>query len=574
MSPVPKEHNYSLHEALDGNSLPPNITVPVLFGVMNAGSEVLIFHESQMNSMQKYALTEYAGRASLTPKFEQLTADEFASMKADFQSESDDENEEFEQSDAEKFFDDLFEQAIQEGASDIHLYAYKEDPHIQFRINGELERVSFIAPLKYNKVYRVCRSIYGSMTGNTGSNQNSFRPELTQKATVEEKRSKTNGHRYRMRYQDAALDGEGEVCHVALRILDLDRDFSLENLTDLGYEQDQEDVVYEKMLKGQAGLIIIVGATGDGKTTTAATILSQYATEHNGRKMILTAEDPVEFKIPGVHHVQVSPIDKETESEAWERHLAAKMRMDPDFIFQGETRTETTAESACHAALTGHITMVTLHGNSAFDAFNRLEELQVKKSLMGAEGFIKGIIFQRLIPTLCPHCSYKLSDYQGIKIQELIQKKVLSERLLNRLMSNYGAHLENVRFRNHEGCDHCRKGYTGREAVVETCVPDGGMLKDISKGDYTSAKADWRSKSNTSYVIDPDESFDDHYKQHVVGFTVFDHGIKKMLQGVFSPVDVEDKLDSLSKNAIEMDYQISGDEVKQITGRSENEVLN
>ena len=555
------DHN-SVLPLLNGEALPAGLSANVLFGVIQGSQQVKVFHHEDLHSMQKFKVDGYIKDCGLHPVYTKVHVDEFQHLQDD-DSETD---EEYEATDAEDFFDQLFERAVEQDASDIHIFVYPNDPHILFRINGELERVTFQETIKSTKLMRVCNSIYSSMTGDTGSNLNSYRPELTQKATVKERRA-INGHRFRLRYQDCALDGDSNCVHVAMRLLDLDRDFTTSNLVELGYEADQQAMIYDVMLKGPGGLIVIVGATGDGKTTTAATILAQYAQEHQGRKMILTAEDPVEFKIDGVHHVQVSPSSEaETESQAWERHLAAKMRLDPDFIFQGETRTVTTAESACHAALTGHTTMVTLHGNSAFDALGRLEELEVPRTLMGTAGFIKGVVFQRLLPILCPKCSHKYSDYPDEKAYELVEKKIATTALLNRLVTSYEPFTENVRFRNYDGCSECRNGVIKREAVSELVILDEGMRRHILKGNYPAAKSEWKNQGQIPAVPEAGTPYDEQYTQHCVGYEAFDHGIKKMIEGKVSPVDVEDKLGVLSSATVNMDSTIQGEEVNSLTG--------
>lgn len=563
--------NIMISGTVDGKDLPAGITSNIVFGTTRSGNSVLVFHAENISLQQQFQISSYVSHSGKKPVYQLIDSNELESLQKEDEQESDrtEEDLELEATDAEHLFDKLFELAVSNGASDIHILAYDDDPHVLFRINGELEKAQLKPAPPASKLKRVCRAIYGSMTGDTGSNKNSYRPEKTQKATVTTKISKTDNHRYRLRYQDAALEGQNEQYHVVLRLLDLDRDYTNQQLSDLGYEIDQEEMVYEKMLKGQAGLIIIVGATGDGKTTTAATILGQYAAEHQGRKMILTAEDPVEFKIPGVNHVQVTPVETETESEAWERHLAAKMRMDPDFIFQGETRTVTTAESATHAALTGHTTMVTLHGNSAFDALHRLEELEVKNSLLGSEGFIKGIIFQRLLPVLCPNCSIKASDYEA-RLTDLIDEGIVSRRQLNRLINNYGGYLPKIRFRNPNGCSHkgCRSGYIGREAAVEIVVPDSDMRDEIAKGKYQNAKKSWKAKGMIPAIPDPEIPYEEQYLQHCVGYSVFDHAVKKMIEGRVSPLDVEDKVDSLSKANVEMDGALMGEEMNAVTGNT------
>lgn len=483
----------------------------------------------------------------------------------------------------DQLLSELLNKAVELKASDIHLYSYRDDPHIQLRINGECERITLSKTLDQEGIRALCRAIYSANTGNSGSTLNGFQPSKTQSATVTERRG-VDGHRYALRYQDAELEGDENTVHVTMRVLELDKDFSSMTLMDLGYESDQDAIIFDLMLKGVGGLVLVVGATGDGKTTTCATALGRLAKETNGRKTIITVEDPVEYRIPGVHHTQVRP-EKfndgkegerlESTDEAWERHLAALMRRAPDIILQGEMRTPTTAKSAAHGALSGHKTVVTLHGNGVFDAFTRMIELKLPPTLLGSKGFISGVIFQRLMPSLCPHCSHKMSGFRSSRgdYNALVAAGLASDRLVRRLVQDYSAFLDRVRFRNPDGCDHCRLGLKGRIAVAETLVLDDHQRRLIANGNIDEARAQWISQRNADTRTPPDcdRTLEQNYPVgcHAVGFTAFDHAIKKMLYGLISPVDVEDKFGPISQCSVLMDSVIGGDEITALTGMSE-----
>ncbi|WP_370238950.1 GspE/PulE family protein [Neptunomonas phycophila] len=552
-----------VHSMLHNKPLPSSITKNILFADGDIENRIFVVMPVDATMQEKLAIGMYAD--PLKPIYKTVEDEEFNRLKTHLHQSTN-----YNETEAEELFNELFELAVSEKASDIHIFSYPNDPHILLRINGELERIQLSKKFTSERLIRLSRAILGSMTGNSSSNKNSFQPALTQNATVEEKKS-VEGNRYRLRYQDAELDGDESCIHVTMRLLDLDRDFSNGSLCDLGYEQDQQDLVYEVMMKGGGGIIVVVGATGDGKTTTAATMLGKIATDHQGRKMIITVEDPVEFKIPGVHHTQVQPLGEEKAEKAWERHLSAMMRRDPDFILQGEMRSEMTAKSAAHAALTGHTTMVTLHGNSAFDAFTRMNELGIESSLLSSEGFVKGVIFQRLLPKICPDCSHRISaesdPSEGIRF--LIDHNIASRSLMNRLITSYGGFISNIRFRNIEGCPSCRKGLVGRVAVAETLYLDSEVRKYIAEGKIDQARKQWMDQKMSSPILDSEKSIESQYPQHCVGFSAFDHAIKKMLYGLVSPIDVEDKLGVISKSEILSDHTFTGDEVARMTGACE-----
>lgn len=558
-----QNESYRWVAALEGKEMPPELkTVDLLFGQNGNPQKIKVAHHDALSPQLKYSIRDYARPKTVV--YEQVSKIELDNFKRKISKPSS------EVTNTEEWWLRLFNRAAREGASDIHMITYEEDPHVLFRVNGELERVIFDHEVTSEQLVAVARTIYMSMTGGTASNKNTYLPALTQSATLQDTFDDV-GRRYRLRYQDAVLNADEKSVHVTLRLLDLDKDFSKGSLKALGYESDQEALVYDVMLKGGGGLVILVGATGDGKTTSAANILGRLATVHNGKKMIITAEDPVEFKIKGVNHTQVDPQrtqsgETETTEQAWERHLSALMRRDPDFILQGEMRSPTTAKSAAHSALTGHTTLVTLHGNSAFDAFVRMNELGLPHTLLGTEGFIKGIIFQRLLPVLCPHCSIPMKEHTKDNFKSLIDQGHASESLIKRLVTSFGKHALNVRFRNHDGCDHCRNGIVGREAAAEVLKLDASMCQEIAKGKVDKAREMWKSQRDKAPMIDSDEDLDAYYNQHCVGFTAFDHAVKKMLHGKISPVDVEDRLDVISQGAVMADQTFSGGEVGRLLG--------
>lgn len=536
---------------------PAQLPDNVFFGRHAGDPSIYVLSHTKLNMMVRLAIDNYLKPHK--PLYHLLEESDVERIKTRISEEST----EVSPTDAESMFDELFEIAVEAGASDIHIFTYKDDPHIQLRINGELERIKLSQGMTHQGLKRLCMSIYQSKTGNTGSTKNSYSPNKTQSATVQEKISLSN-KRNRLRYQDAELDGDEESIHVTMRLIDLDKNFTELELTDLGYEHDQQVLIQDVMLKGGGGLFILVGATGDGKTTTAATVLGKLVKEHDGRKNIVTVEDPVEFRIPGVRHTQVSAVDSETLQQAWVRHLSAMMRRDPDFILQGEMRTPETAHSACEAALTGHTTLVTLHGNSTFDAFSRLTELGIPLSLLGTSGFLKGIVFQRLMPVLCDKCSIEYAP-------DLDKRGVCSPGLMSRIKMACSSQKHNLRFRNYEGCHHCRKGLKGRTACVEPLRMDHEVRKQIASGQIDAARVEWLSKRGEGAVFDASKSINENYTQHCVGFTAFDHAFKKMLLGMISPVDVEDKLEILTHNIISGDNQIIGEEVQMMTGSDKDD---
>ncbi len=238
-----------------------------------------------------------------------------------------------------------------------------------------------------------------------------------------------------------SIHGEDAV----LRILDkqaLTDQVTTLTLDSLGLEGEIKQVV-RRLAREPYGMLLVTGPTGSGKTTTLYGVLSEVNT---GNDKIITIEDPVEYQLPDVLQIPVN----EKKGLSFARGLRSILRHDPDKIMVGEIRDPETAQIAVQSALTGHLVFTTVHANNALDAINRFLHMGVEpQSFVNA---INGILAQRLVRTICPHCSEPAQP---------------SEELLN----DSGISLLSARqynFRKGKGCSHCRgTGYKGRKAIAE-----------------------------------------------------------------------------------------------------------
>ena len=213
---------------------------------------------------------------------------------------------------------------------------------------------------------------------------------------------------------------------VVMRILDDTR--SLMRLEELGYTRHNLNCI-SQILRQPFGVILMVGPTGSGKTTTLYSMLS---TLNDSQRKILTVEDPVEIKLPSVQQVQVN--DKAGVTFA--NTVRGFLRQDPDIILVGEIRDEETARETYRAANTGHLVFTTLHANTAVEAFGRLTDLGLE-SFRLADGTI-GVVAQRLLRRLCHKCS----------VSEVLEGFKRARKA-------------------GPGCESCSKGYIGRSVVAE-----------------------------------------------------------------------------------------------------------
>jgi type II secretory ATPase GspE/PulE/Tfp pilus assembly ATPase PilB-like protein len=222
---------------------------------------------------------------------------------------------------------------------------------------------------------------------------------------------------------------------------------------------------FEEMTLKPNGMILVTGPTSSGKTVTLASTLNKLNTI---RVNIVTIEDPVEIRVPGVNQVQVNPQAGLTFSAG----LRSFLRQDPNIIMVGEIRDGETAELAVHAALTGHLVLSTLHTNSASGAIPRLLDMDVEDFFLAST--IIGVMAQRLVRKVCPYCKEEydppkeiLDDIQKI-IDELSSNSVLMTKdpEVAKIVKGVKENGEIKLYRG-KGCPKCESGYKGRVGIFE-----------------------------------------------------------------------------------------------------------
>ena len=276
------------------------------------------------------------------------------------------------------FVNNLIAQAIDERASDIHIEPGEFACELRYRIDGVLHTRSDFALDRFPAVASRIKLIAG--------------------LDIAERRLPQDG-RITLRAAGAEMDMRVSVVpavhgeSIVMRLLPKQRhDLRLEAL---GMESDQLAQL-RRWLDLPSGLVLVTGPTGSGKSTTLYAALS--AVDDRTRK-ILTVEDPVEHRLPGIMQVQV-------QSEigyTFARALRSFLRHDPDIIMVGEIRDRETAEIAIQSALTGHLVLATLHTNDALSAFTRLIDMGIEPYLVAAA--VQAVMAQRLVRRLCPHCA-------------------------------------------------------------------------------------------------------------------------------------------------------------------------
>lgn len=345
-----------------------------------------------------------------------------------------------------RFVNSLIERAFTERASDIHLEPQEGEMVVRMRIDGLLRRVLTVpAELQSTVISRL--KIMGGMD-------------------IAERKVPQDGHAM-LRVKGSEIDLRissmptvyGEK--IVLRLLN--KTSQLLSRDAIGLEGEDLEY-YRTLLKNPSGVILLVGPTGSGKSTTMCVMLRDLAREEVN---IVTLEDPVEYYIPGVSQCQIN----EKTGMTFAGGLRAILRQDPDIISVGEIRDGETASIAMRAAITGHLVLSTLHTNDAPSAVDRLRDVGVEPWLIS--GALRGVVSQRLVRRICPHCKrayHPASDELALLGLDDAPDLV---------------------FYKGEGCPDCHHtGYAGRRAVFEILMIDAPLRRLITAGASADELAD------------------------------------------------------------------------------------
>lgn len=341
-----------------------------------------------------------------------------------------------------KLLQSIFEDAVQVGASDIHIEPDESVLRIRQRVDGEL----------HEQVMKE-RRIAGALVS---------RLKLMGGLNISERRVPQDG-RFNIRVRERNIDvrlssmpiHNGES--VVMRLLDHSQ--GLLSLDKLGMPPELLGRL-RRLIHRPHGMVLVTGPTGSGKTTTLYAALSEL---NEPAKKIITAEDPVEYRLPRINQVQInSKVGLDFAAV-----LRAALRQDPDIVLVGEIRDQETAEIALRASITGHLVLSTLHTNDAIASANRLID-------MGAAGYLvatalRAVVAQRLVRRICTSC------------KEPHSPDVHEAAWLHTML---GAEVETARFMRGAGCPHCNgTGYSGRVGVFELLEMDESLADALRRED-------------------------------------------------------------------------------------------
>lgn len=330
-----------------------------------------------------------------------------------------------------KIVSTILEYAVTSRASDVHIEPQEDRVRIRYRIDGIL----------YDKL-SLPKSVQEAVIS---------RIKILSEMKIDEHRTPQDG-RFNFRVEDKEVDLRISVLpttfgeKIVMRLLR--KSGGVPSLEELGLNGPSLKNLETAMLRPH-GIIIVVGPTGSGKTTTLYSVLNKLNTT---RVNISTLEDPVEYQMPGINQVQVNPAVGLTFAEG----LRSFLRQDPNIILVGEIRDKETTELAIQAALTGHLVFSTLHTSSAAGALPRLLDLGAETFLLAST--MNAVLGQRIVRKICSHCKIEFSPPAQI-VDEM--KIVLGKYFPN--------DQKEIKFFKGKGCDECGgTGYIGRVGIFET----------------------------------------------------------------------------------------------------------
>ncbi len=332
----------------------------------------------------------------------------------------------------------ILEYSFDSGTSDIHIEPLENTSSVRFRIDGILHEVVSYPKSLHNQVI--------------------FRIKIMSRLRTDEHAATQDG---RFEYKTNAMKFDVRVSlvptvhgeNIVMRLLTSEGAHQV-NLIDLGYSVKDADTI-KRAIEKPHGMILSVGPTGSGKSTTLYTLLQMLNTPDVN---IMTIEDPVEYNI---EHIQQIPVNTK-KNVTFATGLRSIVRQDPDIVMVGEIRDAETAGIAVNAAMTGHLLLSTLHANDAATTFPRLIDLGVEPFLLASS--LNVVIAQRLVRRICDKCreSYPITPEEKLVIEQSPELKAKVHEL------SQGKQLSDVRLYHGRKCDDCNQtGYRGRVGIFE-----------------------------------------------------------------------------------------------------------
>lgn len=424
-----------------------------------------------------------------------------------------------------QLYDDIVAAAIEGAASDIHFETVHGQGMVRLRVYGQLRPwLEVSAELMLNSL----GAAFGSRIKEGTASMEQFSSLVPinfmtrQQVKGRKWEGRCNGRPHQTGYKLVQRLLESEV-----------RVDKIPTLQQLGYSESQVNMLDMALLR-QWGVILMLGATGSGKSTTLRTMMVHLP--GGDRLARYSVESPAEYEMPGVIQYSV-PVDVNDSNEAMTLKYTAllrdAMRQDPDVLMMGEIRDHQTARLAVEFAATDHRCLSTLHGPNVIGGLERLagEEMAIPADTLGGASFLNAAVYQKLLPKLCT-CRIPATDPRhGIPDSK---RDVLAKK--------YQLDLGTMFVARPEGCPACKpkvpglaaNGTVGVTVAAEILIPTAAMHSLIAARNWPGLRRAWRGQRRTSFA-----------SGHTLGKTAFEHGLWLASQGIVSLVDLEKEFEPI-----------------------------
>ena len=425
---------------------------------------------------------------------------------------------------------ELIRAAAEGRCSDIHITVRRYEAEIRVRSDGVMTK---LRDLLSTVASDLCQAAFNM----ADASDSTYKPLEYQGARITSLKTENLPPSVQaVRLQFNPLPDGGRYC--IMRLLYAQKVDSKDDVDRLGYSAHQIGQI-KRMRRKPSGINVISGPTGSGKSTTLQRSIGAGLYECKFEKNVVTVEDPPEYEISGAAQLPVTNVKTEEERrEAFRQAITASLRSDPDIVMIGEIRDGASANLAFQASMTGHQVWASLHANDAFGILDRLHDMGVELYRLSDYTLVTGLIGQRLVRTLCPHC--RLTYREGVR------RRFLAEDVAAAVERLAGPAIDGVHFANPDGCKECRGGYSGRSVVAEVILPDQKFMEFVAERRKIEARKYWLDS--------------------LKGVTMVEHAMTKVMAGLVDPREVEDKVGLIDEIDFDRFPSILDQHVKMVEG--------
>lgn len=402
------------------------------------------------------------------------------------------------------------EYAVKNRATDIHIETRGSVGKVRFRVDGDLEEMRTAEKGTYaaNFVEKCMGALFNNEQQRKSGSGSLFEASSNLYCMVPY--SEIPGHTLKLRFQ--SLKGN-EGPKTVLRLLPVNENAPALTFEELGYE-DSQNKLWRMGMDTPAGLVLIAGVVGSGKSTTQKSFIELNPSAPFSS--IYTVEDPVEYPIRYAHQIPIQrDLSKPAESaRMYSETISALMRGDLDTVMVGEIRDRISTSAAQQITETGHMTLGTVHAHLLSGIVPRLvnPEIGMNREVLTAPNMLTLLVYQALVPKLCPRCSQRTAEAQDLHLD-------VAEAATH--IRNLGLDTDSFRWKRLGGCSHCDgRGTVGQTVVAEMLMPDEDWLRPVRESRDAEAVEVYRSRSDRDLT-----------SSNMDGKTVFEHTLLKAYRG-------------------------------------------